>query len=283
MSARNNGSSRKPSLEKGDIITLGSHAVLVDQFLRWGPLLPDVHIEIYRAALTLPVQQDPTINFKTLHKIPNTSESVVKAAQQELDLLASIHGSFLRLVPSIHRDPSFHVYLQKLIRHPHIACPIDSGIRQSLASPLEKSQSRYDVYYLFEHEETDTLADVLTTRRQNDGKISEPELLEIIFPVCEAVAFMHTFSPPLLHRNIRLSNVVMTGNEKLLLSGFFGVALEIAPDIMREEDLPRLIDDLACYATSHYTAPEARNPTTSAGVTTKSGRHYPLSSCPWSN
>lgn len=119
-----------------------------------------------------------------------------------------------------------------------------------------------------------TLADVLKTRRRDNGNIHELETLEVMLPICEAVSFMHSFRPPLLHRNIRLSNIIMTGNNKLQLSGFFGAALEIAPETMREEDLPLLIKDLACYVTSHRTAPEVQCPTTSVGVTTKSGKHY---------
>lgn len=54
------------------------------------PLVQSHDIEIYSVTLTLPGQPDPNVSSMTLHKIPNASQSVIQAALQELNLLASI-------------------------------------------------------------------------------------------------------------------------------------------------------------------------------------------------
>ncbi|KAG9042266.1 hypothetical protein FS837_011086 [Tulasnella sp. UAMH 9824] len=62
----------------------------------------------------------------------------------------------------------------------------------------------------------------------------------------------------------------MTSDSTLKLSGFLGVAFELPPGDMSDEDKRAIIEDLACYTEPRYRAPEVLYPTSRLGITTKS-------------
>ncbi|KAG8919750.1 hypothetical protein FRC01_001137 [Tulasnella sp. 417] len=240
-----------PTLNEGQELTIGKQLVIMDKFLRWGPFLENHAVEIYRVRAKSSRQGDNEFHIRTLRKIPLASKRLLHVAVQELNTLKAF---------------------RQCGGHPNIVSLVDGAF---YPSPSESSDSdpleRYDIYYLFEDEEIGTLADFLSQHRKQNGTISEQELLELLLPICEAIAFLHTFRPPLLHRNIRLSNVVQTSGSTLKLSGFLGIAFELPPGKMTAEDKRAIIEDLACYTEPRYRAPEVLYPTSRIGINTKSG------------
>ncbi|KIO25940.1 hypothetical protein M407DRAFT_236173, partial [Tulasnella calospora MUT 4182] len=247
-----------PTLNEGEELSIGKQLVIIDRFLRWGPLLEKHAVEIYRVNAKSSRQDDPQFYVRTLRKIPLASKRLLHASVQELNTLAS--GFMLGLA------------FRQCGNHPNIVSLVDGAFYPN-PSGLSKSdpRERYDVYFLFEDEEIGTLADFLGLCRKQKGTICEGDLLELLLPVCEAVAFLHTFRPPLLHRNIRPSNVILTSDNTLKLSGFLGIAFELPPGKMSAEDKRAIIEDLACYTEPRYRAPEVLYPTSRLGISTKSG------------
>ncbi|KAG8921109.1 hypothetical protein FRC00_009120, partial [Tulasnella sp. 408] len=100
--------------------------------------------------------------------------------------------------------------------------------------------------------------------------MSEKEVLEIALQICEAVSFLHNFQPPLIHRNITPDNIVITSKNVFKLSGFIGVALELAPYALAETKITALLQDIVCYTDPLYRcSPEIADPQIKSGITAK--------------
>ncbi|TVY87418.1 Actin-regulating kinase [Lachnellula willkommii] len=66
----------------------------------------------------------------------------------------------------------------------------------------------YEVFLLMEFCNGGGLIDFMNTRLQN--RLTEPEILKIFSDVAEGVACMHYLKPPLLHRDLKVENVLIT-------------------------------------------------------------------------
>lgn len=67
----------------------------------------------------------------------------------------------------------------------------------------------YEVFLLMEFCEGGGLIDFMNTRLKD--RLTEPEILKIFSDVAEGVACMHYLQPPLLHRDLKVENVLITG------------------------------------------------------------------------
>ncbi|KAJ5938877.1 hypothetical protein N7466_002011 [Penicillium verhagenii] len=91
--------------------------------------------------------------------------------------------------------------MKKLKGHRHIVKYIDSH-----ASELRGGG--YEVFLLMEYCGGGGLIDFMNTRLQN--RLTEPEIIKIFSDVAEGVACMHYLKPPLLHRDLKVENVLIS-------------------------------------------------------------------------
>ncbi|KAJ5246515.1 hypothetical protein N7468_001498 [Penicillium chermesinum] len=91
--------------------------------------------------------------------------------------------------------------MKKLKGHRHIVKYIDSH-----ASQLRGGG--YEVFLLMEYCAGGGLIDFMNTRLQN--RLTEPEIIKIFSDVAEGVACMHYLKPPLLHRDLKVENVLIS-------------------------------------------------------------------------
>lgn len=66
----------------------------------------------------------------------------------------------------------------------------------------------YEVFLLMEYCDGGGLMDFMNTRLQH--RLTEPEILAIFSDVAEGVACMHYLKPPLLHRDLKVENVLIS-------------------------------------------------------------------------
>ncbi|KAK3375048.1 hypothetical protein B0H63DRAFT_399549 [Podospora didyma] len=114
----------------------------------------------------------------------------------------------------------------------------------------------YEVFLLMEYCNGGGLIDFMNTRLQH--RLTEPEILNIFSDVAEGVACMHYLRPPLLHRDLKVENVLITMNgsvRKFKLCDFGSAASpRPAPTTVVE---CRLIDeDVQKHTTMQYRSPE---------------------------
>ena len=139
--------------------------------------------------------------------------------------------------------------MKRLKGHKHIVTYIDSH-----ASQLK--EGGYEVFLLMEYCAGGGLIDFMNTRLQH--RLTEPEILKIFSDVTEGVACMHYLKPPLMHRDLKVENVLIstTGTTKLYKLCDFGSAAIARPAAKTTVEGRLIEDDIQRHTTLQYRSPE---------------------------
>ena len=139
--------------------------------------------------------------------------------------------------------------MKRLKGHKHIVTYIDSH-----ASQLKGGG--YEVFLLMEFCAGGGLIDFMNTRLQH--RLTEPEILKIFSDVAEGVACMHYLKPPLLHRDLKVENVLIStsGTSKFYKICDFGSAANARPAAKSATEGRLIEDDIQRHTTLQYRSPE---------------------------
>lgn len=139
--------------------------------------------------------------------------------------------------------------MKRLKGHRHIVTYIDSH-----ASQLKGGG--YEVFLLMEFCDGGGLIDFMNTRLQN--RLTEPEILKIFSDVAEGVASMHYLKPPLLHRDLKVENVLITKStsSRAYKVCDFGSAAPPRPAATTAQEGRLVEDDVQRHTTMQYRSPE---------------------------
>ncbi|KAL2438893.1 Serine/threonine-protein kinase ppk30 [Exophiala dermatitidis] len=139
--------------------------------------------------------------------------------------------------------------MKRLRGHKHIVKYIDSH-----ASQLKGGG--YEVFLLMEYCEGGGLIDFMNTRLQN--RLTEPEILKIFTDVAEGVACMHYLEPPLMHRDLKVENVLIStsGSSRIYKLCDFGSAAPARPAATTAAEGRLIEDDINRHTTLQYRSPE---------------------------
>lgn len=139
--------------------------------------------------------------------------------------------------------------MKRLRGHKHIVKYIDSH-----ASQLKGGG--YEVFLLMEFCQGGGLIDFMNTRLQN--RLTEPEILKIFTDVAEGVACMHYLKPPLMHRDLKVENVLIStsGSSKIYKLCDFGSAAPARPAATTAAEGRLIEDDINRHTTLQYRSPE---------------------------
>lgn len=139
--------------------------------------------------------------------------------------------------------------MKRLKGHRPIVTYIDSH-----ASELKNGG--YEVFLLMEFCDGGGLIDFMNTRLQH--RLTEPEILDIFADVAEGVACMHYLKPPLLHRDLKVENVliVKSGSSKRFKVCDFGSTAPPRPAPTTVVECRLMDEDIQKHTTLQYRAPE---------------------------
>ncbi|KAF7589452.1 hypothetical protein BBP40_004289 [Aspergillus hancockii] len=139
--------------------------------------------------------------------------------------------------------------MKKLKGHRHIVKYIDSH-----ASQLRGGG--YEVFLLMEFCSGGGLIDFMNTRLQH--RLTEPEIIQIFSDVAEGVACMHYLKPPLLHRDLKVENVLISrhGSSSVYKLCDFGSAAPPRPAATSAAEGRLIEDDVQRHTTLQYRSPE---------------------------
>ena len=139
--------------------------------------------------------------------------------------------------------------MKKLNGHKHIVSYMDSHASQLQAGG-------YEVFLLMEFCSGGGLIDFMNTRLQH--RLTEPEILHIFGDVSEGVATMHYLKPPLLHRDLKVENVLITKSSKGLVYKLcdFGSTAPPRPAATNATEGRLIEDDIQRHTTMQYRSPE---------------------------
>ncbi|KAL8770198.1 MAG: hypothetical protein Q9209_004040 [Squamulea sp. 1 TL-2023] len=114
----------------------------------------------------------------------------------------------------------------------------------------------YEVFLLMEYCNGGGLIDFMNTRLQN--RLTEPEVLKIFSDTAMGVACMHYLKPPLLHRDLKVENILITssGNTKRYKLCDFGSAAPPRPAATSAAEGRLIEEDVQKHTTLQYRSPE---------------------------
>jgi AP2-associated kinase len=139
--------------------------------------------------------------------------------------------------------------MKKLKGHKRIVTYIDSH-----ASQLKGGG--YEVFLLMEYCSGGGLIDFMNTRLQH--RLTEPEILKIFSDITEGVACMHYLKPPLLHRDLKVENVLISssGSSRIYKLCDFGSTAPPRPAATTAAEGRLIEDDVQRHTTLQYRSPE---------------------------
>ncbi|KAL8935576.1 MAG: hypothetical protein Q9216_005357 [Gyalolechia sp. 2 TL-2023] len=114
----------------------------------------------------------------------------------------------------------------------------------------------YEVFLLMEYCNGGGLIDFMNTRLQN--RLTEPEILKIFSDTAMGVASMHYLKPPLLHRDLKVENILITstGTSSRYKLCDFGSAAPPCPAATSVAQGRLIEDDVQKHTTLQYRSPE---------------------------
>ncbi|KAF5368418.1 hypothetical protein D9758_002156 [Tetrapyrgos nigripes] len=158
-----------------------------------------------------------------LKRIAVANEAMLTAVKKEVDIMRLLKG------------------------HPNIVHLIDAAWHRM-------SNGLYEVFILMEFCQGGGIIDMMNRRLRE--RLTEAEILQIFVDVCEGVAHMHNSRPPLLHRDLKVENILQSSPTSYKLCDF-GSATTVSPrPPSNMQEIRLLEDDLNRHTTLQYRAPE---------------------------
>lgn len=140
--------------------------------------------------------------------------------------------------------------MKKLKGHKHIVTYFDSH-----ASQLPGGG--YEVFLLMEYCKGGGLIDFMNTRLQH--RLTEPEILKIFGDCAEGLACMHYLKPPLLHRDLKVENILISksaAGTPIYKLCDFGSTAPPRPAAKTAEEGRLIEEDVQKHTTMQYRSPE---------------------------
>lgn len=200
-------------------LTVGSHNVKILKYLTSGGFA-----QIYSVEVLQPSQYFYGSNSACLKRVIVPDKSSLNVLRAEVDAM-------------------------KLLRNnKNVVSYIDS---HAAKYPLQ--HGAYEVFLLMEYCEKGGLIDFLNTRLQH--RLSESEILNIFSQVSQGVATMHALRPALIHRDIKIENVLISNDNTFKLCDFGSVSGRIRPP-NNPQEFAYVQHDIMKNTTAQYRSPE---------------------------
>ncbi|KAH9932082.1 uncharacterized protein BXZ73DRAFT_101459 [Epithele typhae] len=130
--------------------------------------------------------------------------------------------------------------------HPNIVFLIDAAWHRM-------TNGTYEVFILMEFCPGGGIIDMMNRRLRE--RLTELEILTIFVEVCEGLAAMHALKPPILHRDLKVENILQASSTSYKLCDF-GSAIPVQKIPTNTQELRMLEADLNRHTTLQYRAPE---------------------------
>ncbi|KAG9190887.1 Serine/threonine-protein kinase [Alternaria panax] len=202
----------------GTKVQVGSHRVTIEKYLSEGGF---AHVYLVR----VPKSDNGTPETAVLKRVACADKDALANMRTEVETMKKLKG------------------------HSKIVTYMDSH-----ASQLKTGG--YEVFLLMEFCSGGGLIDFMNTRLQH--RLTEPEILHIFSDVVEGVATMHYLKPPLLHRDLKVENVLITteGGNKIYKLCDFGSTAPPRPAATTAAEGRLIEDDVQRHTTLQYRSPE---------------------------
>lgn len=205
----------------GTKLVVGSHEIEIIKYISEGGFAL-----VYTCYISPPFQGS---NIACLKRVQVPSKWQLTLLRQEVDAMRRLRGN------------------------KHIVSYIDSHAARYNGKSSSSSTQQYEVFLLMEYCEKNGLIDFMNTRLVH--QLTEPEIISIMYQTTIGVAMCHHLQPPLIHRDIKIENVLIDRDGVYKLADF-GSSVPYSPPPTNPEDLKYLKDDIMQHTTPQYRAPE---------------------------
>lgn len=202
--------------QPGAVLTVGSHKAIVKKYFSEGGFAHVYQVEIS--------PKENGTNVACLKRVAVPDKQSLNNLRAEVDSMKRLCGKR------------------------HIVSYIDSH-----AARMTDGSNGYEVFVLMELCENKGLIDFMNTRLQN--RLTEVEILRIMGEVTEGVCDMHALTPALIHRDIKIENVLISGNGDYKLCDFGSASMVLRPP-RNSEEFSILQNDVLKNTTPQYRSPE---------------------------
>ncbi|ODQ63417.1 kinase-like protein [Nadsonia fulvescens var. elongata DSM 6958] len=138
--------------------------------------------------------------------------------------------------------------MQRLKGQKYIVRYIDSHAARASAP-----NTGYEVFLLMEYCSGNGLIDFMNTRLRD--QLKEHEVLKIMYDISQGVAAMHYLTPSLIHRDLKIENVLIADDGTYKLCDFGSVSPILRPP-RNQQEFAILDNDIQRHTTVQYRAPE---------------------------
>ncbi len=149
--------------------------------------------------------------YKVIDKIATGGQAkIYKALDTRTDTLVALKELVLPVNAGAEvRNRSFANVKKEALLLAHLN---HSGILKLLDNFVEDHRA----YLVFEYIDGRTLRNIV----QNDGPIDENKVISAAIDICDILAYLHSQSPPVVHRDIAPDNLMIAADGKILLLDF---------------------------------------------------------------
>jgi AP2-associated kinase len=206
------------TFQPGTKVQVGNHRVQIERYLSEGGF---AHVYVVR----VPKTDEHIPEIAVLKRVAVPDKDALSNMRTEVETMKKLRG------------------------HKHVVTYFDSH-----ASQLKGGG--YEVFLLMEFCQGGGLIDFMNTRLQH--RLTEPEILHIFSDVAEGVATMHYLKPPLLHRDLKVENVLIStsGSSKIYKLCDFGSSAPPRPAATTAAEGRLIEDDVQRHTTLQYRSPE---------------------------
>ncbi|GAA5979295.1 hypothetical protein JCM5350_006957 [Sporobolomyces pararoseus] len=213
------------TLPPGTIVNVGDYQVVVDRFLSGF-----AHVYLATSAIPLPIGSPRATTKHVLKRMAVPDKRGVHEVGKEVEVM------------------------RQLKNHPKIVNMIEASVAD-LPGGVDGSKG-YEIYILMEWCAGGGIIDMMNTRLQN--RMTESEILKIFADTVEAVAHMHYQSPPLIHRDLKVENILLTPPQTYKLCDFGSTTKPLPRDKVPTavEGIQKIELEINKTTTLQYRAPE---------------------------
>nr|XP_004555737.2 BMP-2-inducible protein kinase [Maylandia zebra] len=184
--------------------------------------------------------------------------SVVFLARTHSGVRCALKRMYVNNVPDLNVYKREITIMKELSGHKNIVGYLDSTI-----SPA--SDSVWEVLILMEYCKAGQVVKQMN-QRLNVG-FSEAEVLHIFCDTCEAVARLHQCKTPIIHRDLKVENILLNDQGNYVLCDFGSATHRVL--LPQKDGVASVEDEIKKYTTLSYRAPEMINLYAGKAITTK--------------
>ncbi|CAI2363508.1 unnamed protein product [Moneuplotes crassus] len=130
---------------------------------------------------------------------------------------------------------------------------------QNLIKLIDKKEAicgqDIDVIFIFEYCLSNLGKIIMNRKKKGDRGLPEQFILKILFDITKGISYLHRSDPPIIHRDIRIENILLGNDGNYKLCNFGNCTKKVYFKVTKE-DMGKIQSEITYYTQPEYRAPE---------------------------